>query len=564
MGSSSLNILVADNNPTDRLLLKAILLRFGHSVVLVDNAGEILEKYDPEIIQLLCIDSNIDDNLWDLIGKIHAKSENFFVPIILLSDTHTPVDLVNSIKAGGTDFISKPYMASFVGAKLKAISKVLMLQKKLMKQRNELMLLNDKMHQDHKIAKLVYEKITHSNRLSAPCFRIVQYENQIFNGDIILAAYKPNGGMHFLLGDFTGHGLSAAIGALPLSETFFDWTRKGFLMKQIIHEINNKLTETLPIDMFCNAVMVDINFVNKTVEIWNGGISDVLFFSAESPHPRILKLNNLPLGVLSENDFSYTSEMIRFDDGDSLFLWSDGIYEVENLDGEAFFAKHIQSMKSGKVLPAELLSWLDQKLQQEAALDKQFDDISCVGITLSALLANQIPQTVVPATPEGGASQFSLDYELNADSLKSTDPLPYILQILMTVQGLHRYSDQVFMLLSESYSNALEHGVLQLDSQLKKTPEGFAVYFSQREKRLRDLQSGFVKIKLAVNATATGGVLVITVEDSGDGFDVTNVTFGLTDNTVPYNRGLSLIQQLCKTMEISEKGNLISMTFQWS
>ena len=53
---------------------------------------------------------------------------------------------------------------------------------------------------------------------------------------MILAAYKPNGGMHILLGDFTGHGLSAAIGALPLADIFFDWTKKGFLMRQIIPE----------------------------------------------------------------------------------------------------------------------------------------------------------------------------------------------------------------------------------------------------------------------------------------------------------------------------------------
>ena len=36
-----------------------------------------------------------------------------------------------------------------------------------------------------------------------------------FNGDILLTAYPPSGHLHVLLGDFTGHGLSATIGALP-------------------------------------------------------------------------------------------------------------------------------------------------------------------------------------------------------------------------------------------------------------------------------------------------------------------------------------------------------------
>ena len=42
----------------------------------------------------------------------------------------------------------------------------------------------------------------------------------MFNGDLVLTAPAPNGGVYVLAGDFTGHGLSAAIGSLPVTEIF--------------------------------------------------------------------------------------------------------------------------------------------------------------------------------------------------------------------------------------------------------------------------------------------------------------------------------------------------------
>jgi len=51
--------------------------------------------------------------------------------------------------------------------------------------------------------------------------------------------------MHILLGDFTGHGLSAAIGAMPLAEVFYSMTARGFNLRDILVELNSKLRRIL-------------------------------------------------------------------------------------------------------------------------------------------------------------------------------------------------------------------------------------------------------------------------------------------------------------------------------
>ena len=77
------------------------------------------------------------------------------------------------------------------------------------------------------MAKSVFDNVAHNGSLSAPNIKYLLSPLSVFNGDVLLACMKPSG-MHVLLGDFTGHGLPAAIGAMPMAEIFYGMTRKGF------------------------------------------------------------------------------------------------------------------------------------------------------------------------------------------------------------------------------------------------------------------------------------------------------------------------------------------------
>ena len=564
MSLVSLNILIADDNPSDRLLLKAMLSGLGHNVDVAEDGLEAIEKFDPDSTQLVCLDVVMPecDGLEAAI-KIQEMSRGRFIPIVFLSGLSDTSSLVNCLKVGGSDFISKPYNLVLIAAKLDAIIRILSLQKKLEAQRDKLSSYNEQLIHEQEVAKVVYENITHSNCLSDPCLNTFFYGHHLFNGDVILAAYKPNGGMHLLIGDFTGHGLSAAIGALPLADIFFEWTRKGFLMRQIVPEINRRLKAILPADMFCSALFVDINITDKTLEVWNGGLPDAFFFSQKQKKPQPLVSHNLPLGIVSESEFTYSTEIVSFEEGDSFLAWSDGIYEALDSKGMMFSEYQLNPLVEGRVDTDNLLPWLRRKLETEGVLDSSHDDISCLKIDLSESIGVEQESSVAKPEELDSPSDFSFEYTLNAESLKNTDPLPYILQIIMTVSGLKHYSGQVFMMLSELYSNALEHGVLQLNSKLKETNDGFVLYYMERETRLSMLESGFIKIKVSISSNEMGGILMIELEDSGSGFDTSQVKLKLEDSDELYNRGLPLLGQLCESINFSEKGNLVGVKYQW-
>lgn len=561
---SALTILIADDNPSDRLLLGAMLKQFGHHVVVAKDGQEAVDLFDPAVIQLVCLDVRMPHkNGWEAAVEIQNLSLDSFIPIVFLSGVTDPVALSNCLEVGGADFIAKPYNPALVTAKLNAIARLLVMQKTLEDQRDAMAWYNEQLVHEQEMAKEIYENITHSNCLNDPALTTYHHASHTFNGDVILAAYKPNGGMHLLLGDFTGHGLSAAIGALPLADIFFDWTKKGFLMRQIIPEMNARLKSILPANMFCSAAFIDIKANEKNVEVWNGGLPDLLFFSQSKKEPRRLTSKNFPLGAVSPTIFECVVEPISYVPGDTLISFSDGVYEAADRNEVMFCESVLKPLYRGDVKPSDGIDWLIDRLKAEGVLDNPHDDISCLGISLDTCIgANSLTDQEFAGLVDFPAD-FSFEYKLSAESLRTTDPLPYVLQIITTVPGLSSYSSQVFMILSELYSNALEHGVLELDSSKKNTLDGFSVYYKEREQALASLKNGFVKISAKVVSDKQLGQLILEVEDSGRGFDYESLDFTLGSTEVPYNRGLALLHQICQEIGFSNGGRTVTAHFHW-
>jgi two-component sensor histidine kinase len=117
--------------------------------------------------------------------------------------------------------------------------------------------------------------------------------------------------------------------------------------------------------------------------------------------------------------------------------------------------------------------------------------------------------------------------------------------------------------MAELYSNALEHGVLGLDSRLKRDAEGFAQYYRLRNERLVQLSSGYVRVHVQVEPTATGGRMTLHIEDSGPGFDVEQVLARPLDVDRLSGRGLDLVRQLSSDVRWSDGGRSVCVEFCW-
>jgi signal transduction histidine kinase len=173
------------------------------------------------------------------------------------------------------------------------------------------------------------------------------------------------------------------------------------------------------------------------------------------------------------------------------------------------------------------------------------------------------PPPVYSDSGQSSPLDWSVSFEFRAQTLKRFNPMPYLLQLLLEVHGLRAHSGALYSVLSELYSNALEHGVLGLDSSLKRDATGFARYYRERNERLDALSDGHVRVHLHVTPHGDGGCLVIEVEDSGKGFDVAKVMGRPLDRDRLSGRGVSLVRQLCQRASWSDDGRSARVEFFW-
>lgn len=558
----SLTILIAEDSAADRMLLSSIVRRQGHQVLTAANGAEAVEVFRLQRPQLVLMDAMMPVmDGFEAAQQIKALAGENLVPIIFLTSLSESEALARCLEVGGDDFLAKPYNQVILAAKIKAMDRLRRLQATVLQQRDQIARHHDYLLNEQRVAKAVFDKVAHSGCLNAPNIRYLQSPYALFNGDLLLAAFTPAGDMHVLLGDFTGHGLPAAVGAMPLAEVFYGMTAKGYGLAETLREMNAKLKRILPVDMFCCATLLCLSFQRRSVEVWNGGMPDGYLHNIASGERTPLIARHLPLGVLSPQTFDDRTEVFPMALGDRVFLLSDGVIDTCDANEQLFGVQRLQQVFAANRQPDALFEDIQQALRDFGGEAR--DDVSMVEVSLLEPAQLSPPAPVYSDSGQSCPLDWSVSFEFRAATLKRFNPLPYLLQLLLEVHGLRAQSGALYSVLAELYSNALEHGVLGLDSSLKRSATGFGHYYQQRNARLDELQDGYVRVHLQVTPQGEGGCLVIRVEDSGKGFDVDRVLERPVDPVRLSGRGVSLVRQLGRNASWSDDGRTARVEFFW-
>lgn len=558
-----LSILIAEDNAADRMLLSTIVSRQGHRSLTASNGMEAVALFARERPQLVLMDAlmPVMDG-FEAARRIKQMAGEELVPIIFLTSLTEGEALVRCLEAGGDDFLAKPYNRVILEAKINAMDRLRRLQDTVLQQRDLIAQHNEYLLNEQRVAKAVFDKVAHSGCLAAANIRYLQSPYALFNGDLLLAAFKPSGEMHVLLGDFTGHGLPAAIGAMPLAEVFYGMTAKGYSLTEILREINAKLKRILPLGVFCCATLLSISFQRRVVEVWSGGLPDGYLLRANGSERVPLVSRHLPLGVLEPAAFNDRYEVFPLELGDRVFLLSDGVLEARNQQDELFGERRLLRVFAANRQPAQLFTEIQQALLRFRG--ELQDDVSLVEVSMVEEGSLNRGPLIFTGSGQNSPLDWSASFEFRGETLRRFNPLPFLLQLLLEVEGLRPQGGALYSVLTELYSNALEHGVLGLDSSLKCDAEGFAEYYLQRSARLAQLREGYVRFHLQLVPESAGGRLTVRVEDSGAGFDEQAILQRQLHVDRLCGRGLALVRQLSERCTWSEDGRGVSVEFSWS
>jgi CheY-like chemotaxis protein len=102
-------ILLAEDDPTNQYVFRAILSAAGYEVEMVENGLQALERVraNPPSIVLLDMMMPVMDG-YEAAGRIASDPELDDVPVIALTARAMKGDLEKTIEAGCDDYIAKP------------------------------------------------------------------------------------------------------------------------------------------------------------------------------------------------------------------------------------------------------------------------------------------------------------------------------------------------------------------------------------------------------------------------------------------------------------------------
>ena len=134
-----MNILIAEDDPVNLMLVRNILAPLGHQLTTARNGTEALEQIAENPFDLFLFDVMMPDtDGFALTRACRANPRHRDIPILLLTALSNKNDLIKGFEAGATDYVVKPFHVSEVIHRVKAQLHLRDLQVTMEKTLNEL------------------------------------------------------------------------------------------------------------------------------------------------------------------------------------------------------------------------------------------------------------------------------------------------------------------------------------------------------------------------------------------------------------------------------------------
>jgi diguanylate cyclase (GGDEF)-like protein len=133
-------ILIAEDDPVSRRVLEVFLVKRGYNVITVANGTDALRELDDNVAPRLAV---LDWMMPGMEGtqvceRVRENNERPYVYIILLTARSQKEDLLQGLKSGADDYLTKPFDPQELEARLHVGQRILDLQDKLIETREEL------------------------------------------------------------------------------------------------------------------------------------------------------------------------------------------------------------------------------------------------------------------------------------------------------------------------------------------------------------------------------------------------------------------------------------------
>ncbi len=135
-----MKVLIAEDEPVSRKLLESNLRKWGHEVVVTADGEAAIEAFSGDsAIRMVILDWMMPEKDGLAVCRaIKDKQERPFTYVIMLTAKTDKDDIVRALETGADDYISKPFDATELKARVRAGERVIELEVALQQKITEL------------------------------------------------------------------------------------------------------------------------------------------------------------------------------------------------------------------------------------------------------------------------------------------------------------------------------------------------------------------------------------------------------------------------------------------
>lgn len=324
-------ILIIDDDSTTQLLLERTLSTQGYDITLASDGEEGLIKARAIRPALIICDWIMPrKNGLEVCRQIKSTPELSTTFFILLTSLDSVDDRVKGLDAGADDFLCKPIEMNELKARVRAGLRLHQLSQDL--QRQKQLLEAELAEAAEYVGTILPEPLDHPSLTIDVCF----VPSRQLGGDSFDYFWLDEHRLVFYLLDVSGHGLRASLPSLSVI---------NLLRSRALSNVNYYQPSTVLWGLNQTFQMSDRN--DKYFTIWYGVYDrqqHTLTYSSAGHPPAILlppncsklderrlKTPGVPIGMFPE--VKYIDGICHIEPNSSLYVFSDGIYEVEQKTG---------------------------------------------------------------------------------------------------------------------------------------------------------------------------------------------------------------------------------------
>ena len=326
-------VLIADDEAHVLDALQMLLSGSGLSTEEVTHPARVLQALEAEQFDAVLLDLNYARGSiegaegLDLVSRI--RSQDSLLPVLVMT-AWSSVDLaVEAMRRGASDFVQKPWDNRELLKKLQNQVTRARAQRRAQRLRDE-ELRDAREIQDSLLPKRLPEVAGFEMAAMTQPLRVV-------GGDYYGIVPISQRQTAFCIADVAGKGLPAALLMSSLQTAIKPLVAQRLQPRELCHRLNRILCDLTPPGKFISFFYAVLDNVDRRLTYCNAGHNPPLLIRTEGTSTEL----NTAGAVLGQfPDWLYEQSELRMTAGDTLLLFTDGLVEAYNEDGEEPFGEN--------------------------------------------------------------------------------------------------------------------------------------------------------------------------------------------------------------------------------